>query len=252
VAVYADGGCIRANPSRWGGTWAWCGIDADGWKVREGSGLLIPGEGDAATLREVTNNNSEFYAVLAALEAMPDGWSGKVCSDSKVTLSRLFRSASLNGIPIAWSIRLGRALGRLGRLEPVQMDGHPSGEHLRAGVGKRGYTVSRHQQWCDNKCRELAGLRWLAISARRNDGETEAEPGAQARPLEDGPQAARCAGGGEHPDPPQDDLLGAAAQRGDDQGRERDPAPEGPLQGERADGRLPESVGLEPQTREEP
>lgn len=39
IAVYADGGVILKNPSAIGGTWAFCGVDAEGNRVIEGSGF---------------------------------------------------------------------------------------------------------------------------------------------------------------------------------------------------------------------
>lgn len=182
AALYADGGVLGRNPSQTGGMYAWRHVAADGTVVREGSGLvLMPGDYTAATLMAqdvpfvymptkhtdgrpveyVTNNATEFYAVLDALEALPDGWSGNVCSDSSITLGRLCRSYALRNIPRLWVERGARVRQRLGLLTPVLLQGHPTPDDLRRGVGaKRGYTVSEHNVWADRECNRLKALYW--------------------------------------------------------------------------------------------
>lgn len=150
VAVYADGGCILRNPSPYGGTWAYCLVDAAGQRVQGESGVItVAGE-------TVSNNLAEFVAVVMGLEALPAHWSGRVCSDSKVTLGRLFWQWRLRLLPDEWVIRGGEALERLGPLTPVLLDGHPTRAHLAAGIGKRGHPVSEHNVWCDAACGEQA------------------------------------------------------------------------------------------------
>lgn len=56
--------------------------------------------------------------------------------------------------------RMAMTLGRLGQLQYVQLDGHPTKANLRAGVGKRGNPVSRHNAWCDRECARV-GQRFL-------------------------------------------------------------------------------------------
>lgn len=149
VAIYGDGGCIRVNPSPIGAPWAVCGVDADGNRVWERTGVIPAADVDTDG---ATNNQSEFMAVLVGLEAMPDRWSGRVCTDSFVTLRRFRDEARLAGIPLDWRRRMAVALGRLGRIEYVLLDGHPTRAQLAAGVGKRGNPVSEHNVWCDKTC----------------------------------------------------------------------------------------------------
>lgn len=155
TAVFADGGTIKGNPSTIGGAYAWCHCDERGHRVREGSGFVRASEWPGG---KVTNNATEFLALVLALEALPEGWSGDVCSDSKVTLGRLFDGWKMTGIPPAWVTRGGRALRRLGRLTPVQMDGHPTKAQLERGVGKRGNVVSVQNVWADRECGRQADL----------------------------------------------------------------------------------------------
>lgn len=154
VGAYADGGIIGRNPSPIGGTFAWCHVDEAGERVRVGSGMVLPGDGDLPDL--ITNNVTEFAALVCCLEALPDGWSGPVHSDSRVTLWRLFHGWKMTGVP--WSlVSFGsRALCRLGTLTPVLLDGHPTKAQLAAGVGKRGGPVSPFNVWCDTECQRLA------------------------------------------------------------------------------------------------
>jgi hypothetical protein len=85
VALFADGGLASKNPSPIGGVWAWCGVNANNERIIQRSGFTPPGKKGT-----VSNNNSELIALVLALEAMPEGWTGKVCSDSKVALGILF------------------------------------------------------------------------------------------------------------------------------------------------------------------
>ncbi|MDE3077486.1 MAG: hypothetical protein KGJ86_18865 [Chloroflexota bacterium] len=166
AAIYADGGCIRKNPSPIGGMWAWCLVNELGERVSQGSGVMVPAYGydahfpdlrvDRWPFDEITNNQMEFVALVLGLEALPDGWSGAVCSDSQVTLGRFFKQWKLDGIPPKWIQRGGFARRRLGQLSAVLLDGHPTRRHLADGKGKRGNRVSQHNVWCDEECNRVA------------------------------------------------------------------------------------------------
>jgi ribonuclease HI len=152
--LYADGGVIGVNPSRIGGTWAWRLVDAAGRVKDQASGDFLCG--DINGYRAVTNNFTEFLALVNGLKALPDGWGGLVCSDSAVTLGRLFSGWKMAGIP-TWLVVAGSAaLQRLGPVEHLLLDGHPTRAQLAAGAGKRGNPVSEHNRWCDEECRRIA------------------------------------------------------------------------------------------------
>ena len=171
-AIYGDGGLIGRNPSRVGGTYAWCRVNGKGERVHGASGVILSTlEGERRLLRPgdfvldipVTNNISEFLALLLALESLPDNWSGSVYSDSRVTLERLFKSASLANLPLEWIDRGATARRRLGTLVPVLLKGHPSQEDLARGYrvvqtdrGPERRRVSPHNHWCDERCSEQA------------------------------------------------------------------------------------------------
>lgn len=168
VALFCDGGLIGRNPSEKGGSWAWCGVDKDGEHIREVSAYLLtksttcPGHARIGS-DVVTNNDSEIYAALRALEAMSDGWTGVLATDSQVTIERL-EKCRLGQLPTAvrmdWYSRIHCAFKRLGKVRLVHLAGHPTKAELEAGkrVKEDGteVRVSRHNVWCDKACTELA------------------------------------------------------------------------------------------------
>lgn len=162
VALYCDGGVINRNPSMIGGTWAWCGVDEEGNRVMREGGVVEP-----VDARPVTNNWTEQIAITKALEAMPDGWSGTVYSDSQIALGRVFLRWRTKNLPDNIKQRGIDALKRLGRVTHCLLQGHPTKADLVRGVGaKRGFPVSVHNVWCDEECgrqansHKLSNLKW--------------------------------------------------------------------------------------------
>ena len=82
-AVYCDGGVIRRNPSPIGGTWAYIWTRTNE-SVREDRGLMPVSDDWPA----ISNNHSELQALVEAMEHLPDGWAGVICTDSGVTIAR--------------------------------------------------------------------------------------------------------------------------------------------------------------------
>jgi ribonuclease HI len=161
VAVYADGGCVSCNPSPYGGSWAWRQVDARGLVPQAMSGLFIAcGESscqqsDHWPMPVVTNNAMEFVAVVLALEYLPPGWHGQVCSDSRITLERFFNGARMAGIPDIWRLRGAEAMRPLdwAHCTPVLVKGHPTRADLATGVHAiSGRPVSEHNVRCDAAC----------------------------------------------------------------------------------------------------
>lgn len=150
TAVYADGGVIQRNPSPLGGTWAYVYVGADDQQIAHDSGIVLPRQ----NLPLITNNLTEFVALVKALEALPAGWSGQVLSDSQVTLGRMFLGWRLSGIPSVLVRQYEAARARLdwANVRWTLLDGHPTKAQLAAGVGKRGNPVSAHNVFCDQAC----------------------------------------------------------------------------------------------------
>lgn len=157
IAIYCDGGVILRNPSTIGGTWAWCAVDAEGNRIIERGGVVRAPAG-----REITNNHMEQIAICLALEAMPEGWSGIVHSDSQIALGRIFKGWRTKNLPAGIGLRSAKALARLGKLTSILLQGHPTKADLERGIGaKRNLPVSIHQVWCDKECGRQA-QRYLA------------------------------------------------------------------------------------------
>jgi ribonuclease HI len=155
TALFADGGVIGRNPSTVGGTYCYVALDGAENVLDLAGGVITPAE---ARMPAISNNLTELLALVAGLEAMPEGWHGTVYSDSQVSLGRLFQGWKITNIP-GWLVaRTTRALRRVDteRIWHVLLDGHPSKAQLAAGVGSRGHSVSVWNCRCDAECRRLA------------------------------------------------------------------------------------------------
>ena len=151
VEIYCDGGVAwdgSPGASTIGGTWAWVGVDKDGDRVIERSGFV-----PATPTRTITNNHTEGIAIIKALEAMPEGWTGVVKSDSMIALGRVFKGWRNKNVPQNMIDRARNARRRVGKVETVLLQGHPTKVDLERGIGKkRGFPVSIHNVRCDELC----------------------------------------------------------------------------------------------------
>lgn len=155
--LYCDGGVVAKNPSPFAGTWCWATVAPlagvpDGEMQQSESGYVRPLSDGLL----VTNNQTEFVAVMMGLEALPSGWSGAVASDSGVTIGRFRDGNKTKGIPEEWAARAAMVVGRLGTLRWVLLGGHPTRKELDLGIRKDGKLVSRHNVFCDKRCGQLA------------------------------------------------------------------------------------------------
>jgi len=153
--VYADGGCILGNPSKHGGTWAFCYTTGPqpGARLYGGSGVVRP---DELELPVVTNNVTELLALVIALEQLPIGWTGPVHTDSLNALNRVHfpDDAKFKNVPGFLVERTRAATKRLGKLRFVLVGGHPTKGELQAGQNEHGMPVSIHNVWCDGQCQD--------------------------------------------------------------------------------------------------
>jgi hypothetical protein len=97
-----------------------------------------------------------MIALTRGLLSLPEGWSGAVCSDSRLALGWVFWNFKHEQVPPVLYQKAHQARARLGRLTVIHLDGHPTAAQLLAGVGKRGNPVSEHNSWCDRECSRLA------------------------------------------------------------------------------------------------
>lgn len=165
IEIYCDGGIINSNPSPIGGTWAFCGVNALNDRVVECGGVI-----QSSLAEPITNNTTEQIAIVTALEMLPDGWSGLICSDSQIALGRVFKGWQTNGLPDEIIRRTTHALARMGRIEHKLLQGHPTKADLACGIGKkRQLPVSIHNVWCDKRCQQEA-YNYLTILGPKVDG----------------------------------------------------------------------------------
>lgn len=163
-ALWCDGGVIYTNASPFGGTYAWCGVNAAGEIIKHGFAVVPAPDG-----REVTNNDTEIIAVIQAMRSVPDGWSGTIYTDSMVTITRFqnIRNDLLHRITKIPKNVLAEAINQMGRMGKVAfklVKGHPDAASLEIGVYEYDLVrqkanprvVSRFNVWCDAKCGTLA------------------------------------------------------------------------------------------------
>lgn len=169
IDLYADGGVIKKNPSEIGGTFAWCHVDREsGVRVKEHGGYITPSH---ARVPAVTNNLTELIAVVHGLIFLPDNWTGLVYSDSLVTLRRVFKNLPLADKVPQWLVDHMRHIREridLSKCDYVLLDGHPTKEQLKTGIGKRGHPVSVHNVWCDDECKRQGVLALKHLESQRN------------------------------------------------------------------------------------
>lgn len=153
--LWADGGVTGRNPSKIGGPFAWIRTFQD-HPIAMNAGLITPGENKTET---VSNNHTEFVAILSGLQHLPFDWYGYLCSDSQITLGRFFLSWKLKNIPQWMSDMYLEQRHRLiywDKITPVLLSGHPTKAELASGIGARIYPCSKWNVQVDQRCKELA------------------------------------------------------------------------------------------------
>jgi ribonuclease HI len=155
--LYADGGVIGKNPSPYGGTWA-CVLTYNGTKMWEMSGVLLVST-RYFPAGKVTNNQSELFAILKGMAVLPATITLEVCSDSNVSLGRVFSDFSMNNIPSWMCVMKDSQIRKFKHWDDFSftlLDGHPTRAQLDAGKGKRGHPVSEWNVLCDKLCHQEA------------------------------------------------------------------------------------------------
>lgn len=176
LELYSDGGVVKSNPSKIGGTWAWC-LVKDNELIAEASGIIQPRD---FGVKAITNNQTELLAAIEGMEwaeivnerncPKPWKWDNFVhpvlFTDSRITQLRLTSSNSFAGIPQALRLR-ALELRRCNRWRVILVAGHPTKKELAAGFRKRnGLPVSKWNVRCDEACRK-AGKSFLRKLAEK-------------------------------------------------------------------------------------
>lgn len=151
--LFCDGGVITRNPSPYGGTYAWILVDNKGTRINHDNGFFSP---ESIGKEKVSNNASELYAVLQALEFVLKeypNYQGHIWTDSMITWRRLTKSFKFNGIPDFMRLQCLQ-IRRNGLWIPKHLGGHPTLKDLAMGYDNRGLPVSVHNVSCDNMCKK--------------------------------------------------------------------------------------------------
>ncbi len=160
LEVYSDGGLIgTSNPCPFGGTWAFTHIGQRGVITKQSGVILAKSEEWPKDV--VTNNISEYYAILRALVSLPDEWSGPFFTDSRIAREWIFGHTPA---PVVkhWAEMLAHTKRRLGKIDAKLLAGHPSERALVLGTNSNGNPVSCYNVLCDNLCREEA-MKWRKV-----------------------------------------------------------------------------------------
>lgn len=156
--LFCDGGVVGKNQKgeAIAGTWSFIRISFGNNVSQSYSGVLYPNQLPEGYF--VTNNVTEFTAIIQGLLFLPDWWVGTVWSDSKISLGRVFCGWHIENIPdwiLDCYLEAKSHLKYWDQITYGLLDGHPTKEQLESGRGKRGHPVSIHNVWCDKECQRL-------------------------------------------------------------------------------------------------
>lgn len=150
--IFCDGGVIGANPSPHGGTWCYVWVDSNNEAIKHKSGIITP---EQLQVEKITNNQSELFAAMKAMESISKTWKGCICSDSLITLYRITTSKSFKGIP-NWMRLKVLELRRMVKWNIELVGGHPTKKDLAMGMNDKSRPVSIHNVFCDKECGRIA------------------------------------------------------------------------------------------------
>lgn len=139
--AFADGGVYKNNPSKKGGAWAYVILNSVG--LLESKYGIVEGN--------VTNNLMEFIALYEVIKSLPEGWSGEIVSDSKITLGRIFYGWKCNGLPEDLVKDCRNQLKRLGIVFPRHVKGHQA---------QSDDIYITYNRMCDFLCRKAMKEKW--------------------------------------------------------------------------------------------
>lgn len=158
--LYTDGGVIQKNPSPIGGTWAYCLVTIKGNLMYEDYDVE---RADRFNGKLVTNNQMELLAVIRGLQTLRRDMVVHICSDSEITLGRLFHGYAMENIPEWMLEELAQERSRLTQFKNFKytlLSGHPTKSQLITGTGRNSHPVSQWNQRADSLCK-LAGKEYI-------------------------------------------------------------------------------------------
>jgi hypothetical protein len=183
VRVFTDASQIWRGPTVEVGVCGYLFIGEGEETVASYSGVVTPQE---VWKERLESSFLEAYAVLIALEHLPDYWSGEVLTDSSEACAWFTEMLSWGderdtrwscqilaleraGMPRLVRMRCLAAINRADELKFTLVGGHPKEAELAAGYKTRGdglvVPVSRHNVACDHLCRREAA-QWNAQARR--------------------------------------------------------------------------------------
>lgn len=139
--ISTDGGLIGAPGKAEGVTWAYVHVNKHGIVIKKESGY---------DLRLKTSPQAESLALIKALEALPEGWSGTVegdCEYSMHVVFNLWRDKKLDP-----QLKERKNLLNIGDVKLRHVKGHPSKKDRARGHTKTGKPVSEYNVICDDLC----------------------------------------------------------------------------------------------------
>lgn len=175
LRLYTDGGVVKKNPSPIGGTWAWILVKDDNHIISSHKGFISPKDMQMGDF--VTNNQTELLAVVQGLCYLDNYEVVEICSDSEITLGRLFRGSPFKNIPEWMKSALEQEKERLINFKLFTyelMDGHPTAIEVLHGIGKKGHVTSRFNVMCDDMCKQVAE-RYKDVTIIKQPKKTEIE-----------------------------------------------------------------------------
>lgn len=175
LKLYSDGGVVKKNPSPIGGTWAYVLVRDDQDIIGFNKGFISPQ--DMGVDEFVTNNQTELLAMVEGLSHLKHDAIVEICSDSEITLGRMFRGYALKNIP-AWLVRVMKheqeRLIHFKKFTYTLMDGHPTAMEVQRGIGKKGHITSKYNVLCDDMCNQVA-QRYKDVTVEKPPKKTEIE-----------------------------------------------------------------------------
>lgn len=158
VSLYTDGGCVKSNPSKIGGTIAFTFVK-NNQRTFSYARVWTPKQ---LKVDRVTNNQTELWALIVGLQYTAFDDVLHIYSDSEITLGRVFMGYAMRNIPEWMQKELNKQKRRLANWDKFKwtlLAGHPTKPELDSGLKNSKewvLPVSEFNVWCDSQCQRVA------------------------------------------------------------------------------------------------